>query len=104
MQKNITNIMVEFRLYYDDTGNILCYTCDKLEGNFLVIDAQTYAECRFDLKVLDGQLVNLNKLVAFKLVPSTEGTKCAIEDNAIVVNDDYTGPSTSWKLKIYEFR
>lgn len=96
--------MVEFRLYYDDNGNILCYTCDKLEGNFLVIDAQTYAECRFDLKVLDGQLINLNKLVAFKLVPSDAGTRCAVEDNAIVVNEDYTGPSTFWKLKTYEFR
>ena len=29
----------EFRLYYDDTGAVICYTGDKsIEGNYIVID------------------------------------------------------------------
>jgi hypothetical protein len=34
----------EFRLYYDEKGNVICYTCEKLEGNYVIIDAQTFAE------------------------------------------------------------
>jgi hypothetical protein len=32
-------IAPEFRLYYDDKGNVICYSCEKLEGNYIVIDA-----------------------------------------------------------------
>jgi len=96
--------MVEFRLYYDDIGNILCYTCEKPEGKFLVIDTQTYAECRFDLQVIDGKLVNPNKSAVLKVVPAIIGTRCAIEDNAIVVDEEYDGETINWELKVYELR
>lgn len=95
--------MVEFRLYYDDNGRVLCYTCDKLEsGNFLVIDAQTYAECRFDLKIIDEKIIDVNKSTVLKLVPSSNGITCALEDNAIIVDETYTGNVINWDLKIYE--
>ena len=42
---------VEYRLYYDDMGNISHYSCEKTEGNYLVIDVQTYAEGRHDIRV-----------------------------------------------------
>lgn len=47
----------ELRLYYDDSGKVLCYSCEKLEGNYIVIDSQTYAECRHDIRVIDGEIV-----------------------------------------------
>ena len=28
----------EFRLYYDDTGRVICYTCEKLPGKYIVIE------------------------------------------------------------------
>ena len=28
----------EFRLYYDESGKVICYTCEKLPGNYIVID------------------------------------------------------------------
>lgn len=95
--------MVEFRLYYDDNGQVLCYTCDKLDsGNYLIINAQTYAECRFDLKIIDGKIIDVNKSTCIKLVPSIDGIKCVNEDNAIIANDDYLGKTTYWNVKINE--
>ncbi len=32
----------EFRLYYDDRGCAIAYTCEKLEGNYIIIDATTF--------------------------------------------------------------
>ena len=29
----------EFRLYYDDKGKVLFYSCEKPEGDYIVIDA-----------------------------------------------------------------
>lgn len=93
----------EFRLYYDDSGKVVTYTCEKLEGKYVVIDAITFAEARPDLRVVDGKVVShVNTTVIAKLVPdSTEGTMCAKEDVSIVTSDSYDG--TRWKLKIYEF-
>jgi hypothetical protein len=92
-----------FRLYYDDTGKVICYTCEELEGNYIVIDAQTYAEARPDIRVIDGKIstVPVSMLVS-KLMPGETGTKCASEDMSIVVGDDYEGTTTHWKLNIYE--
>lgn len=96
--------MVEFRLYYDDQGNVLCYSCENLEGNYLIIDAQTYAECRFDIRVVNNQIVKLaNKINTIKVVPSTTGIICPIEDNAIIVDESYDGETIRWETKIYEF-
>ena len=31
-------IKPEFRLYYDERGNVLFYTCEKPAGNYVIID------------------------------------------------------------------
>ena len=43
----------EFRLYYDDKGYVITYTCEKLEGNYIVIDALAFAEARPDVRVVN---------------------------------------------------
>lgn len=93
---------IELRLYYDDKGNVKFYTCDKPEGNFIVIDKQTFAESRPDLKVVNGKLVrpNSNPVVA-KLVPSNEGISCAKDDVSIVTTENVE--TQKWKLIINEF-
>lgn len=94
----------EFRLYYNDKGHVICYSCEKFEGNYIVIDSTTYAEARPDIRVIDGKIVrSATNVVIEKLVPNaTEGTICSSEDVSIIVNDDFIGKTTRWKLNLYE--
>lgn len=90
---------VEYRLYYDDMGNILHYSCEKTEGNYLVIDVQTYAEGRHDIRIEDGVIVQAHIIPTIqKLVQSTTGTRCYIGDVSIVVDDDYDGETNYWDI------
>ena len=95
-------IKPEFRLYYDDRGNVLFYTCEKPEGNYVVIDSDTYAQGRPDVKVVDGKVAGqITGSIVSKLVQDNEGTLCASEDLSIVVDSSYDN-ITKWKLKTYE--
>ena len=97
--------MVEFRLYYDDNGRCICYTCENLKGDYLVIDSQTFAEGRPDVKVVDGKLIKPSSIINIvKLVINDEGTTCAEEDIGIVVDKEYIGPVLKWEEKLYESR
>lgn len=95
----------EFRLYYDEKGKVITYTCEKLEGNYIVIDKHVFAEARPDVRVVDGKLTNqASSVVITRLAQDVTGDiQCAKEDISIIVDDTYTGPSIKWKLKIYEF-
>lgn len=86
----------EFRLYYDDKGYVITYTCDNLEGNYIVIDALTYAESRPDVRVVDGQIIrNHSVSVVSRLYKDTEGVLCESEDVSIITKTD----GQYWKLK-----
>jgi len=93
----------EFRLYYDEHGKVLCYSGDKsLEGNYIVIDAMTFAEARPDVRVIDGKVSRFKaEAVVHKLMPNElEGIACSIDDISIIVRS--SEPHTKWKLKTYE--
>ena len=92
----------EFRLYYDDKGKVICYTGDKsLNGNYIVIDAITFAEARPDIRVIDGKISRAqNNAVVYKLMPDLEGTSCHPDDISVIVNENTT--NIKWKLNIYE--
>jgi len=93
----------EFRLYYDDEGKVICYTGDKsVEGKYIVIDAQTFAEARPDIRVINGEISRAKpNQVVYKLMPNdTEGTDCHIEDISVIVEPNTK--STKWKLTNYE--
>jgi hypothetical protein len=94
----------EFRLYYDDKGKVITYTCEKLEGdNYIVIDAATFAQARPDIRVINGKISTVApNAVVSKVMPSEEGISCPIEDISIVVNSDYKGKKTKWKMVTYE--
>ena len=86
----------EFRLYYDDKGSVTGYTCEKLEGNYIVIDAITFAESRPDIKVVDGKIIKNNYgSVVSKLCKDTEGVLCEAEDISIITE----AAGQYWKLK-----
>lgn len=101
--ENTPTEAVEFRLYYDNFGKILFYTCEKLEGNYLIIDKQTYAEMRYDLKVVNDKLIKyIPGVIISKLKPdNNEGTICAKENVSIIVNEAYAD-SQKWKMTSYE--
>ena len=89
----------EFRLYYDEKGYVVTYTCEKLEGNYIVIDSLTYAEARPDVRVVQGKLVRNNSgSVVSRLHKDTSGVLCELEDVSIVTNDH----GQYWKLKTHE--
>lgn len=92
--------MVEFRLYYDDNGKCLCYTCENLEGNYIVIDGDTYHQCRPDVYVIDGKIVKRSEMtVIHKLKPSTNGVTCSSDDITMIATE-----GTAWELTTNEFR
>ena len=95
----------EFRLYYDSNGAVICYTGDKsMTGNYIVIDAQTFATARADIRVIDGRISTASpKSVVYKLMPDKdEGVECMAEDVSIIADIAYDGKTTKWKLNIYE--
>ena len=96
----------EFRLYYDDKGNVITYTCEKLEGNYIVIDSLTFAQARPDVRVIDGKISTVQPaLVITKLMPnSNNGMLCAEEDISVVVAPNHSGKIKKWNLNIYELR
>ena len=91
----------EFRLYYDDKGAVICYTGDKsIQGNYIVVDAMTFAEARPDIRVIDGKISRAQpNAVVYKLMPDEDGIMCARDDVSIITTQV---PVTKWKLNIYE--
>lgn len=96
----------EFRLYYDEQGKVLFYTCEKPEGNYIVIDALTFAEGRPDIRVIDGRISTVNPaFIVTKLMPDEkEGTVTAFEDVSIIVTGKTKVKTQKWKLRTYELR
>jgi len=95
----------EFRLYYDDNGKVICYTGDKtLPGNFIVIDALTFAAARPDVRVVDGKIAQAAaSFTVSKLMPNdSEGVDCHNEDISIIVDTTYSGNKIKWKLNTYD--
>lgn len=94
----------EFRLYYDDNGNVICYTCEKPEGNYIVIDKLTYAACRYDVRVINGKISTIApNAVFYKLTPNNEeGIVTCSEDLSIIPDRTYDGETMKWKMTIYE--
>lgn len=94
---------VEFRVYHDDDGKVLFYTCEKPEGKYITIDNITFAEKRYDSRVIDGKLVRYTPgIMIRKYHDSDSGIITAAEDISIVVDDDYSGETKKWEMKKYE--
>lgn len=96
----------EFRLYYDkETGKALFYTCEKPEGDYIVIDAAMFAQSRPDAIVINGKISTVHKnLITTKLKPHpSEGQPCHSEDVSVIV-DENSSNMTRWKLSIYEIK
>ena len=90
----------EFRLYYDDKGNVLFYTGEKPEGNYIVVDTQTFAEARMDVRVIDGVIRHNSTITqVYKLKPTTEGTLTHVDDVSLILEDDNEGVYWNFDVK-----
>jgi hypothetical protein len=85
--------MVEYRLYHDN-GKVLFYTCEAPEGTFITVDRQTYAEGRYDVQVVDGQVVRNMAPKPTYLIQSTTGTCCHPDDVSVI-----TTTGIYWRMK-----
>ena len=88
----------EFRLYYDSEGNPVTYASEDLPGDYLVVDQDTYSQGRYDIRIVDGEIVPLRDFVYYnKMIPSDSGTACH-PDNALLVEPEST---SFWSTKTY---
>jgi hypothetical protein len=90
---------VFFRLYYDEDGRPITYTMEDLPGTYIDIDAKIYAQSPLNVRVQDGQIIELKQAIQ-KLVPSDVGTPCHPDNVAIVVSE--TEPHQRWSMKTHE--
>ena len=90
---------VFFRLYHDESGAPVTYTMEDLPGNYIEIDAKTFALAPINVRVRNGQLVEIVTMQSQKLVPGMPGNKCHPRDVAVIVT---TGSSIQWKKQVYE--
>jgi hypothetical protein len=90
---------VFFRLYYNESGNPVTYTMQDLPGNYIEIDAATFALGPLNVRVRNGKLIEVVTMRSQKLVPGTIGTKCHPGDVSVIVT---TLPNTQWNKRLYE--
>ena len=99
-QVSAPTVEPEYRLYYDDEGFPLFYSMEPLPGNYIVVDRDTYYNGPKHIRVIGEKIVVYKTVFAKKLVPSTTGTRCAVNDVCIVVAEDQ--PHVAWCLKKQE--
>jgi hypothetical protein len=90
---------VFYRLYHQQ-GVPLFYSMEDLPGEYVEIDAETFARSTMHVRVKDGKLVERIWKTTSKLVPSETGTPCHLEDVCIVVSPDEE--HQCWSKKTYE--
>ena len=89
---------VFYRLYHNDSGVPLFYSMEDQPGTYIEIDQAQYTLASSNVRVQNGQLVELVWQVAHKLTPSDSGTLCHLQDVSIVTADQ----GQHWKKKTYE--
>lgn len=88
---------VFWRLYYNEAGNPLFYTQEDKPGNYINVTPEQYQRASMNVKVRNGQLVELKTNRTKKLMPSETGTPCYPTDVSIVVSLDKE--HQCWRLK-----
>ena len=81
---------VSWRLYHNELGEPVCYSMEHLPGNYIDIDAETFAQAPYNVRVVNGKLKYITRHTADKLVPSDTGTQCHSQNIAIVVKQNGT--------------
>ena len=90
---------VFFRLYYNADGTHRLYAIEALPGEYIEVDAETYALRPFNVRVVNQQLIHIRpKIQVQKLVPTKDqGTVCDPRDVCVVVNGAQA--HTKWSIQ-----
>ena len=87
----------ECRLYYNkETGEPIEYSMESLEGDYIEVTKEQYAEGRHDVIIRNNKIMPITEIKYIrKLVPSNTGMPCA-PSNVLIV--DKTSKS-KWCIK-----
>ena len=80
--------VIYYRLYYNDSGEPLCYSHKDQPGKYIDVSPEQFALGDMQVRVINGVLKPRAKPLPLKLVPSDQGTSCHPNDVAIVVNQN----------------
>ena len=91
---------VFYRLYHDDQGHPLFYSMADESGTYIEITPEQYHRNNSNVRVRDGQLVEVTWSTTAKLVPGNSGSPCHPDNVAVIVAEDQ--PHTKWSKQTYE--
>ena len=89
-----------FRLYHDADGVPLFYSMEDRPGTYIEITPEEYHCNNSNVRVRDGQLVEVTWATTTKLVPGNSGSPCHPDNVAVIVAEDQ--PHQRWSKQTYE--
>jgi hypothetical protein len=89
----------EYRVYFDDQGQLLFYSMEDLPGNYVVVDREFFAGSPTNVRLRNGKLVVITSATSSKLVPAVDGVSCDLRDVAVISNGI---PCQKWIKRDYD--
>jgi hypothetical protein len=91
----------QHRLYYNPDGTPICYSMEDLPGDYIPVDAETYAVSSFAVLVINQKLVPVVPRVrVHRLRPSDSGMACDARDICVPVAE--SEPHIKWIWSAHE--
>lgn len=95
----LPDVRIEYRVYFDDKGELLFYSMEDLPGNYVVVDRDFFAGSPTNVCLRNGKLIVITPDTSAKLIPGKNGTSCDARD--ILVLRDH-GPCLKWTKRHYD--
>ena len=89
-----------FRLYHDADGVPVFYSMEDQPGTYIEITPEQYHRNNSNVRVRNGQLVEVTWATTTKLVPGNSGSLCHPDNVAVIVAENQ--PHIRWSKKTYE--